>query len=212
MSEKDTLKKLNVGCGTSILPGFINLDHTDAPHIDIWYDLESGVQMCWKKEQPGWGGVARAKVPDNYFDRMLCSHVFEHIRNPLAMLRELWRVAKPGCSLVIMTPYGSSDNAWEDPTHVRPIFKDTYIYFNPLAYARADYGVDFDWKYKMREFRLDSTFFAEDVSDEQVALAVATMRNVVKEFIVELIAVKPARKIGPEQKDADVPTTAFRLV
>lgn len=216
MSEKDTLKKLNIGCGTSELPGFINLDHTNAPHIDILHDLESGHPMHWKDiKQPRdehYRGIGlNTIVPENYFDRMLCSHVFEHIKNPIAMMRELWRVAKPGCSLVIITPYGSSDNAWEDPTHVRPIFKDTYIYYNPLAYNRADYGVDFDWSFRRRQFSLDSTFFDDNVSDEQIGLAVATMRNVVKEFLVEMVAVKPARQRTPDVVP-DAPITSFKLV
>ena len=34
---------------------------------------------------------------DDTFDEMLALHVVEHIRNPLAAMQELYRIAKPGC-------------------------------------------------------------------------------------------------------------------
>lgn len=64
-------------------------------------------------------------LPDNSADEFLASHVLEHLRNPLPLMAECWRIAKPGALFVARVPYGSSDDADEDPTHVR---------------WRADYG------------------------------------------------------------------------
>ena len=88
--------------------------------------------------------VARAeRLPfeDNSATHILMSHVLEHIQNPLPMMEELYRVAKPGCLMVIACPYGSSDDAWEDPTHVRPIFASSTLYFSQPAYWKADYEI-----------------------------------------------------------------------
>ena len=210
MSEKDTLKKLNIGCGGTVLPGWINLDSHPYPHLDIKYDLESGLKLFWSKhpESDLPCGDMEIEVPDNYFDRMLMSHVFEHIRNPLPMMQELWRVAKPGCKLAIITPYGSSDNAWEDPTHVRAVYMDTYMYFSQCWYGKNDYGYRGDWHFKKRVLLLNKEFFTQDATDQQIGYTVQHMRNVVVEFQAELIAVKPMR-VHPF--DYETPQTAFKF-
>lgn len=208
MSEKAELKKLNIGCGGMALPGFYNLDVMDHSHVHIPYDLESGRAMKWGALDGVPDGMWSLEVPDNYFDRMLMSHVFEHITNVLPMMEELWRVAKPGCSLVIITPYGSHDSADEDPTHVRRVFKDSFSYFSQGYYGKNDYGYRGDWDFRRRQFTLDGNFFAEDTAPEQVGMAVANLRNVVTEFLGELVAVKPARKPGFQVTD---PTTTFKF-
>lgn len=137
------------------------------------------------------------------------SHTFEHITRILPLMEELWRIAKPGCSLVIITPYGSSDNADEDPTHVRRVFKDTFFYFSQAWYGQADYGYRGDWDYRLRQFKVDASLFDNSVTEEQIGLAVGQMRNVVLEFLVELVAVKPAR--APGTKLEREVTTSFKL-
>lgn len=199
MSEKDVLKKLNLGCGKRPIPGFINLDKMGGPGVDFVWDLET------LKTAP-------LPFPENYFDRILMHHVFEHISDHMGLMHDLWRVAKPGCEMVVVTPYGSSDNAWEDPTHLRPIFKETYIYFTPLAYGGANYGVTCDWDYRRREFRLDGTFFEDTVDEVQIGRAVANLRNVVTEFVAVLVAVKPARDIATQLEPQKPPFTSFKMV
>lgn len=200
MSEKDTLKKLNVGCGGTVLPGYVNLDNYPHGHVDILYDLNSGAEMHFRS-----GGQT---VPDNYFDRMLMSHVFEHIRNILPCMQELWRVAKPGCRLAVITPYGSSDNMWEDPTHVREVFLETMQYFSQVFYTKNDYGYRGDWHFNKRLLIINKDFFRDDATDQQIAYAVQHWRNVVVEFQAELVAVKPMR-VPPF--DFEPPKTAFKL-
>jgi hypothetical protein len=192
------MRTLNVGCGGEPIKSgkFVNLDSRDYPHIDILHTLGSGEFMHWKidKIPDGLG----PRVPDNYFHRMAMVHVFEHVPNILVAMEELWRVAAPGCSLVIVTPYGSHDAADEDPTHVRRVFKNTYHYFGQGWYGKNDYGYRGDWKYKMRRFKIDGNVIPPNVPGEAIGVMAATMRNVVTELTVELIAVKPARQPGAE--------------
>ena len=58
-------------------------------------------------------------LPDDSIDEFLLSHVIAHISTPLDLMQELHRIAKPGAVAKIRVPYGSSDDAFEDPTHVR---------------------------------------------------------------------------------------------
>lgn len=45
--------------------------------------------------------------PDNSFDVILCSEVFEHIPDPLPALREFARLLKPGGKLILTAPFSS---------------------------------------------------------------------------------------------------------
>ncbi|MEO1231820.1 MAG: methyltransferase domain-containing protein, partial [Myxococcota bacterium] len=103
----------------------MNLDRVALEGVDIVADLES----C--SEQP-------LPLNDDAVDVVLASHVLEHIAQPLPLMEELWRIAKPGAWARFRTPYGSSDAAFEDPTHVRQYFLQSYSYFAQPTYWRAD--------------------------------------------------------------------------
>ena len=58
----------------------------------------------------------------NSVNEFLLSHVVEHIHNILPMMQELYRIAQPESKYDHRVPYGSSDDAYEDPTHIRQYF------------------------------------------------------------------------------------------
>ena len=50
--------------------------------------------------------ITAIPVPDGSFDAVLCTEVLEHVVEPVAAVRELGRVLKPGGQLWITTPHG----------------------------------------------------------------------------------------------------------
>lgn len=46
-------------------------------------------------------------VPDDSFDVILCTEVFEHVPDPMAALKELARILKPGGRMFLTAPLGS---------------------------------------------------------------------------------------------------------
>jgi len=173
-------QKLNLGCGRTILPGWLNLDCYAAPGVDLVVDLEA----C----QPG-----RIPLPDDALEELQASHVLEHIRATLPLMQELHRITRAGGLFTIRVPYGSSDDAWEDPTHVRPYFLDSFGYFGQPYYWRADYGYRGDWQVEKLELILNDPSLRE-APLEAIAQAVRTRRNLVTELVATLRAVKPARQ------------------
>jgi len=171
-------RRLNVGCGRNIRPGWINLDVVALPGVDIVADLD----RC--ADTP-------IGLEDDSIDEFLLSHLVEHIRAPLPMMQELHRIAKPGALAVIRVPHGASDDAWEDPTHVRAYFIQSFIYFSQPTYWRADYGYRGDWQPEKVILAVRSD--QRGVPAKTIFERAQAQRNVVQEMICEMRAIKPIR-------------------
>jgi hypothetical protein len=123
----------------------------------------------------------------------------------------LWRVTKPGGTVTFETPYGSSDDAWEDPTHVRPYFMNSWGYFSQPFYFRADYGYEADWRVADLTLAVDADRVGQHAGQPGLILEmVQRERNVVKFMRATLEAIKPAR---PASQDLQEPlSVSFALV
>lgn len=174
--------RLHLGCGRSPLAGWVNLDSARLPGVDVVADLDE----CRRTPLP---------FPDEAFEEFLGRHVLEHLREPLAFMQELHRVARPGARAVFHLPYGSSDDAFEDPTHVRPYFLNSFMYFAQPTYYRADYGYRGDWQPETIRLLMPAARYAGR-SEAELLEEVNSARNCVREMRVELRAVKPARIPG----------------
>lgn len=133
----------------------------------------------------------------NSIEEFYGSHLIEHIQHTLPMMQELHRIAKPGAKANFRLPYGASDDAFEDPTHVKQYFLQSFGYFSQPYYWRADYGYRGDWKAdKITLFVSEEKY--QHLSFQQILEDVMTKRNVVREMVVELTALKPIREAKKE--------------
>jgi SAM-dependent methyltransferase len=178
MSATSSLR-LNLGCGRDVLPGWINLDHRAGPGIDVVADLDD---------------CARTRLPfdDDSVAEVRMSHVIEHLRDTLPLMAELHRVVRAEARLTIHVPHGASDDAWEDPTHVRAYFPSSFSYFSQPYYWRADYGYRGDWQPEQVLLMVPAALIEQHgmaVMCERVLLE----RNLVTEMVATLHAVKPIR-------------------
>ena len=173
-------KKLNVGCGRNIQAGWINLDSAALPGVDVIADLD----QCAHQPLP---------LGDNEVEEFLLSHVLEHLHHPLPLMQELHRIAQPNALAIVRVPYGSSDEAFEDPTHVRQYFHASFGYFSQPFYWRADYGYRGDWQPEKIHLVVPQNENA-GLSPQAVMQKIMTLRNQVREMVVELRAIKPVRE------------------
>jgi hypothetical protein len=172
--------RLNVGCGRNIQQGWVNLDAVPLPGVDIVCNLET------LREVP-------IALPDESVEQFLLSHVVEHVRDSLGLMQELWRLASPGALAEIRVPHGGSDDAWEDPTHIRAYYLGSFGYFSQPYYWRADYGYRGDWLPEKIQLMVDRHRCAALSQHETLAL-VHRERNMVREMVCQMRAVKPARE------------------
>jgi SAM-dependent methyltransferase len=92
---------LNVGCGAARIPGSIGVDIDPESAADVIHDLD----------------IHPWPFPDQAFDRIVCSHVLEHLKTPWKAMQELIRLSRPGARVEIATPHYSSPDSWGDITH-----------------------------------------------------------------------------------------------
>ncbi len=120
---------LNLGSGNKKIQGTTPLDlpSWDANHDEIPYE-------------------------DGVVDSILAFHFLEHIRNVHFVLAECQRVLKPEGTVNIVVPYGMSDCAIQDLSHVHRFNEDTWknTFQNPY-YSRPDHPVvwEFDIGFNM---------------------------------------------------------------
>ncbi len=180
--------KLNVGCGRNAMEGWVNLDRVELPGVNIVADID----RCAEEPLP---------LEGDYVDEFLLSHVIEHLRNPLPLMQELHRIAKPNALAAIRVPYGSSDDAFEDPTHVQRYFLNSFGYFSQPSYWRADYGYRGDWQPEKVRLLLPAAE-NQGLSSKEIMTKISTLRNQVGEMMAELRAVKPIREPKKELQRA----------
>lgn len=134
LSPAHPVRKLNVGCGPSILPGvegWTNMDVVPLPGVDVVHDAFT---FPWP-------------FPDGSFDHVLCSHILEHVPHDVGLHRdgffvfmeELHRILRPGGTVEILTPHPESANTIIDPTHTRVVHPLNFQYFDPAESARYHY-------------------------------------------------------------------------
>lgn len=172
--------KINVGCGNNIIKGYINIDYKEHTGVDLINNLEE------------------AKLPFNNdsIEEIYGSHVLEHIKNILPLMEEFHRIIKPNGIAIFRVPYGSSDDAYEDPTHVRNYFINSWGFYSQPFFWKADYGYKGDWV--TEEIILVMNSKLSNLSKEELWSLINHQRNVVKEMVAILKPVKPIRQPNKE--------------
>jgi hypothetical protein len=199
--------KLNLGCGRDVREGWVNVDSYPHPGVHK-VDLDTGNALQISKQiDRAMQKEAGLNAVDEGADELLLSHVLEHMRHPLGLMQAMWTVARPDAKLVIRCPHGASDDADEDPTHVRRLFPGSFGYFSQPYYHKADYGYRGDWQPDKIVLFMDERErdrFGDNVG--RINTAIRNGRNMVLEMVIELHAVKPARE--PEA-ELQVPPEMF---
>jgi predicted SAM-dependent methyltransferase len=163
--------KLDLACGVNKQPGYVGVDITEAPGVDLVYDL---TKFPWPWE-------------DDSIDGLYASHYLEHTPDLIAFMNECHRILKKGCALHTVSPYYTSVRCWQDPTHVRAISEKTADYFKKSireGNSLSLYGItaDFDFTYA---FLLEPEWYGK--SDEEMQFAHKHYMNVVADIVINFV-------------------------
>ena len=190
------IRRLNIGSGRDFRETWYNLDRSAHPRfragIDLVLDLEFPPYCHWNKSY-------YAPIPDDYFSAGEMAHCIEHLHKPLPVMEELHRIMEPNAKLVVSCPYGSSDDAFEDPTHYRQYFIMSWYYFSQNAYHKADYGYRGDWELEQLTLKVHGSK-VRGMKHEEILRTIYRDRNIVAEQIATLRCIKPIRQPDPHAR------------
>jgi hypothetical protein len=142
--KSDVGISLDLGAGDIQQEGFIGIDKTPSPYVDICMDLE---ELPYKD------------IPDECASLLMAGQIVEHLKPWLFIdiMNEWWRITKLGGQLMIGTPYAGSLGFWQDPTHVHGFNELSFKYFDPLD---ATWGNAFYSIYKPKPWKLEKNLWS----------------------------------------------------
>lgn len=138
-------QKLNLGCGSDIKEGWVNLDISELDGVDIVHDINN-LPLPFEDEQ---------------FDYILCQDILEHIEY-IPLLQDLHRIMKKGGILDIRVPHFTSRFNFMDPTHKKRFSIQTFDFFTQNAPFKREYYFNFHFEkviYKKILFSKGGLFF-----------------------------------------------------
>ena len=100
---------------------------------------------CGLNKQPGAWGVDSTKVgdqqfnlddtpwplPSDHFAVVYALQVFEHLKDRVRTMEELYRICRHGALVYVTVPDGYCTGYVQDPTHKNPWNVGTFLYFCP---------------------------------------------------------------------------------
>lgn len=184
--------KLNLGCGFDKRDDYVNVDNFTECAPDLVVDLE---RVPWPFETDS-------------VDAVLMKHVLEHLGRETAVffgvIKELYRVCKPGATIVVHVPHYLHLNFFSDPTHVRAITPLTFRLLskrlnrqwieqkvgNSMLGLALDVDFDITSCTLIYEKEWQERLKAGEVSRDELNLATRMYANVVREYQITLQVVK----------------------
>lgn len=113
--------KLNMGCGFKKLENFWNVDA----------EAKCNPDQVWDFEQTPWPWA------DNFFEKIHADNILEHLgQQPKVftnIIKEMYRVSKPGAEWYINVPHHRCDLFYDDYTHVRVLTPKTFKMFDQVV-------------------------------------------------------------------------------
>jgi 2-polyprenyl-3-methyl-5-hydroxy-6-metoxy-1,4-benzoquinol methylase len=117
-------RMLDIGCGPGYLLSALNDPKWEKHGLDVSaFACEYGKQWATMHV----GTIEDTTFPDNHFDVIVMHHVIEHIPDPERTIEAVFKVLRPGGTLLICTPdfdsgcarrFGENYRLLHDPTHI----------------------------------------------------------------------------------------------
>lgn len=126
---------IDLGCGGRKQKGYLGVDISRFEGVDVVCNIE--------EELP---------LEDNTVDGIYANFLFEHIKNFIPFMQELYRICRNGAIIKARFPYWASITQWKDPTHKQVITVETFRYFSEDRWYGSDYGINTNFRVKSVEY------------------------------------------------------------
>ncbi len=119
-------RRLHIGSGKDYRTGWLNVDILETAQPDVLLDLGLPQTLPLTLDSPVWG---RVPLQAGATELIYAKNVLEHIKDLPTFMTNCLDLLQVGGSMVIEVPYESSLGAWQDPTHVRAMNENSWLYY-----------------------------------------------------------------------------------
>jgi SAM-dependent methyltransferase len=119
-------RAINLGSGKDYKPGWLNIDILDRAEPDLVLDL--GQPVALPHEAPTRLG-GRVRLEPGSLDLLYANNVLEHVPDLPMLMGNALALLKTGGQFHIEVPYEKALTAWQDPTHLRALNENSWVYY-----------------------------------------------------------------------------------
>jgi SAM-dependent methyltransferase len=119
-------RQLNIGSGKDYRPGWLNVDVLERTEPDLVLDLAAPRQFPIVATTR-FGAALRLEAGS--LERICASNVLEHVPDLPQLMGNALELLAEGGEFEIEVPYEKALTAWQDPTHLRALNENSWIYY-----------------------------------------------------------------------------------
>lgn len=119
-------RQLNLGSGKDYKAGWLNVDIIDRAQPDLVLDLGQAIQLPLQRATCGGGQV---RLEAGCLERVYANNVLEHVPDLPMLMGNVLSLLREGGEFEIEVPYEKAPTAWQDPTHLRALNENSWIYY-----------------------------------------------------------------------------------
>jgi hypothetical protein len=119
-------RAINLGSGKDYKPTWLNIDILDRAEPDLVLDLGKPVTLPYEAPTQ-LGGTVRLEA--GTLELIYANNVLEHVPDLPMLMGNALALLKVGGSFSIEVPYEKAVTAWQDPTHLRALNENSWLYY-----------------------------------------------------------------------------------
>ena len=147
-------QRINLGSGKDYKSGWLNVDVLERAQPDVVLDLGRPVRLPVVMNTPYAGPV---EIHEGSVDVLFANNVLEHVPDLPELMGNGLKLLKTGGKFIIEVPYEHAKTAWQDPTHLRALNENSWLYYT-------------DWFWYLGWFEHRFTMASFDYLDEATAV------------------------------------------
>jgi SAM-dependent methyltransferase len=137
---------MNLGSGKDYKLGWLNVDILERAQPDLLLDLGQAVTLPLQASTQSGGQV---RLEANSLDGIYANNVLEHVPDLPRLMTNLLALLKQDGQLEVEVPYEQAPSAWQDPTHLRAMNKNSWLYYTGWFW----YLGWFEHRFELTDFR-----------------------------------------------------------
>ncbi|HEY9023830.1 MAG TPA: hypothetical protein VIP05_05990 [Burkholderiaceae bacterium] len=119
-------RAINLGSGKDYKPTWLNIDILDRAEPDLVLDLGQPITLPYAAPTQMGGEVL---LEEGALELIYANNVLEHVPDLPMLMTNALKLLQTGGAFSIEVPYEKALTAWQDPTHLRALNENSWLYY-----------------------------------------------------------------------------------